>query len=404
MNYEALKTYGKEVDEEVTRNILPFWINHAIDKENNGFYNSITNDLKINKTADKGSILQTRILWTFSKGYGIYKNPEYLKIAKRAYDYLLEYFIDHEYNGVYWLLNYKGEPVINKKQIYAQAFAVYGLSEYYSITHDIKALNIAKNIYQCIEKYAYDEKHKGYFDACDRKWALEEDMRLSEKDLNARKSMNTILHIFEAYANLYKVSPDKTLKNKLIELLNITMDHIIDQKNHHFKLYFDDEWNSLGNHKSFGHDIEGSWLLFEAAEIICDEKLMERVKGYSIKMAKTILLEGLEKNGFIAGEKDDEGIINENKEWWTQAEAMVGFLNAYQITRDEVYLEHSIKIWDLVKKYYIDKKYGEWFSSINNEMKADPGQEKVGIWKCPYHNSRACFEVKNRIDDILEQI
>ncbi len=402
MDYEFLKIYRIEVEEELINNILPFWINNTIDKENGGFYNYITNDLKINKLADKGSVLQSRILWTFSKGYGIYKNPEYLEIAKRAYDYLMEYFIDQEYNGVYWLLNYKGEPVINKKQIYSQAFAIYGLSEYYSITRENKALKIAKDIFQCIEKYAYDDEYKGYYDACDRSWSLEEDMRLSEKDLNARKSMNTNLHILEAYTNLFKVSPSEILKNRLIELIYVTMDNIIDHKNFHFKLYFDDKWNNLSNNISYGHDIEGSWLLLEAAEITGNADLIKKAKEYSIKMAKTVLLEGIDKNGSIEGEIDDKGLINENKEWWIQAEAMVGFLNAYQITKEEVYLEQSINIWNFIKKYYIDNKYGEWFSSINNKMKANLDQVKVGIWKCPYHNSRACFEVKKRIDDILK--
>lgn len=404
MAYESLKIYKREVEEEVINNILPFWISNTLDKENGGFYNYITNDLKINKLSDKGSVLQSRILWTFSQAYRIYKNPEYLKIARIAYDYLIEYFIDHEYYGVYWLINYKGEPVINKKQIYAQAFAIYGLSEYYSISKNNQALKIAKEIFQCIEKYAYDEKYKGYFNACDRSWSLEEDMRLSEKDLNARKTMNTNLHILEAYTNLFRVFPDEKLKNKLVELISVTMDNIVNQKNYHFILYFDDNWKSLSSHISYGHDIEGSWLLFEASEITGDEELIKRVKEYSIKMAEAVLLEGIEKNGSISGEKDDKGIINTSKEWWTQAEAMVGFLNAYQITNEEIYFEQSIKTWNFIKKYYIDKKYGEWFSSIDDKMKANINQEKVGIWKCPYHNSRACFEVKKRIENNLEKI
>jgi cellobiose epimerase len=403
MSLVNINEYKQEVESELKDNILKFWINNTIDNENGGFYGFIANDLSIKKNAPKGSVLLSRIIWAFSISYKIYKDPEYLKIAERAYQYLIGNFVDKQYGGVFWMLDYKARILEPKKQIYAQAFAIYGLSEFYSITGNIQVLELAKDLFNCIERNAYDKKYKGYYDACSQNWTLMKDMSLSNKDLNSRKSMNTNLHIMEAYSNLLKYWKDDVLKLKLFELVNVTMNNIIDPQSYHFKLYFDDNWKSLNNHVSYGHDIEGSWLLFEAAEMLEDNNLLEKAEHFALKMADVIYNEGIDKDGGIVNEGNDKRITNYDRDWWPQAEAMVGFMNAYQLSKNEKYLEASFTVWKFIRKYFIDRKNGEWFWLIDKNGSVGRKHEKVGFWKCPYHNSRACIEIMRRIDEILKK-
>ena len=399
---EKLRQYQREVEREVLGNILPFWINNAIDNENGGFYTHISNDLTVHKDAPRGSVLFSRILWTFARAYNIYRNPLYLLIAKRAAQYLENHFIDEEFGGVYWSVDYKGCPIECKKQIYAQAFAIYGLSEYYAAAGYQKTLNQLQEIFQHLEQFAYDGVYKGFYDACHRDWSLDQDMRLSAKDLNSRKSMNTNLHILEAYSNLLRVWPNSVLKDKLRELTHTLMENVIDKRTNHLKLYFDDNWRTLNDHISYGHDIEGSWLLLETARELQDPVILEKVKEVSIKMARTVYQEGMDSQGGIINDGNNGGDTGFDREWWPQAEAMVGFLNAYQITEEEIFLDASLKVWNFVKNYFIDNEHGEWFHSVDKNGKII-NCDKVEFWKCPYHNSRACFEVKKRLESILAQ-
>ena len=399
---DILAQYRNEVIDEACNDILPFWMKNTVDLENGGFYGSINNDMVIQKDGPKGTVLLSRILWTFSCAYKEFGNGEYFKTAKHAYDFMSKFAIDRKYGGIFWLLSYNGSPLDDKKQVYAQAFAVYALSEYYSATDDRKALDEAIAIFKLMERHTYDRIYKGYFDACNRDWTLKEDMSLSDIDLNSRKSMNTNLHILEAYTNLSRYWDDAGLKSSLKELVGVTIDHIIDTDSGHFMLYFDDRWNSMNDRISYGHDIEGSWLLDEAAGIIGDNSLIEKAEKVALKMAEVTYAEGIDSEGALVNEGGTEGVENRARDWWPQAEAMVGFLNAYRISGDGKYLDVSLGVWDFIKRKMIDKKYGEWFWSVDENGTVDGQREKAGVWKCPYHNFRSCFEVKKRTEEILE--
>jgi mannobiose 2-epimerase len=337
-------------------------------------------------------------LWAFSAAYNNTGKEEYKQIAVRAYEYISQNLMDKKYGGIYWTVDFKGHPLDTKKQIYALSFAIYGLSEYYKIDKNENALNLSISLYKSIVKYSYDKKYEGYIEALTRDWKEIEDLRLSTKDANERKSMNTHLHILEAFANLYKVWPHKDLRYRIKQIIHNFLEYIIDKETGHLALFFDDQWKCRSTTISYGHDIEAAWLIQEAAEIINDQDLLPVVKERSVLMAKAVV-EGLDKDGGLWYECEPETKhLVRQKHWWPQAEAIVGFFNAWQITGEEKYLEYSLNSWKFIDNYILDKNGGEWIWGINEEGTTMYSEDKVGIWKCPYHNSRACIEIMNRID------
>lgn len=379
--------------------ILHFWQQHTIDAQYGGFYGRLDNENNIIKDAPKGAVLNSRILWTFSSAKLLTNDDAYFQTAQRAFQYIKDYFIDREYGGVYWTVDFLGNPLDTKKQMYAVAFAMYGMSEYYRCSKNEEALEIAIGLYKDIVKYSYDDKYGGYFEAFGRDWKPLIDLRLSEKDENEKKSMNTHLHILEAFANLYKAWPDEMLKKRIQELLEIFDTHIIDNNTHHLHLFFDEEWTVKSNIVSFGHDIEAAWLLQEAAEVIEDKDLIAKFKMEALAMANSVK-SGIGNDNGLWYEYDlnKQHLIKE-KHWWPQAEAMVGFFNAWQISRDEHYLKQSILTWRFIQNHIKDNKNGEWYWGIK-EDNTMMDEDKVGLWKCPYHNSRACIELIKRMSSL----
>lgn len=399
---ELLTRYLSEVEREVKENILPFWMDHVMDRERGGFYNSVTNNLGIDKQAHKGCILNSRILWTYSAAYRKWKKESFLTTAKWAYDFLARFFWDREYSGLYWMVDFEGSVLNDRKQLYNIAFGIYGLCEYYLAGGEGESLEKAVELYRLMEKYGRDNKNGGYFEAFTRDWRPVEDMRLSPRDMNEKKSMNTHLHLLEAYTALLRAWKDEGLRTSLRELLETVCDHIIDGDSGHFKLFFNEEWDSRGDCSSFGHDIEGSWLLYEAACALGERELTDRIRGIAVRMAESVLKEGVDKKHGGLYNEEEEGMVKDtSKPWWPQAEAMVGFLNAYQLTGEERYLEASYGIWEFVRHHLVDKIFGEWFWRVSEEGKPDMGMPKVEPWKCPYHNGRACLEVMSRIERLL---
>lgn len=376
-------------------NILPFWTQKMVDDKNGGFIGQIDGAGKRHENADKSIILNTRILWSFSAVYQHLKEDQYKQLAKRSFDYLLQHFVDHEYGGVYWMVDAQGKVKDPKKQIYAQAFMIYALTEYYKITQEDKALELSIALFKLIEKHSLDIQHKGYLEAFDRQWQLLEDLRLSDKDANEKKTMNTHLHVLEAYTNLYRLWKHESLRQALKNLIKLFLEKFIDDHGH-FKLFFDETWQSKTDKISYGHDIEGSWLLYEAAEVLGDQALLEEVKTASLKMADVFIKEGISPEHAVYNESDN-GIYEEELHWWPQAEAMVGLVNAWQLTGKEHYLEVTARIWEFTKKNLIDWKTGEWHWGINTKGEILASEDKAGPWKCPYHNSRALLEVIQRL-------
>jgi mannobiose 2-epimerase len=392
-----IKNFLKELDIELNSHILPYWINNMVDKENKGFFGRIDGRNHVDPQAGKGSVLNARLMWTFSAAFNATHEEDYLNMANKAYDYCIKNFINREKGGVYWLLDYTGKPIEKKNQIYALAFMIYGLSEYYIATGISQAEEESIELFHLIEKYSFDTTGNGYFEAFDENWVLLEDLRLSDKDANEKKTMNTHLHLLEAYANLYRTWDDPQLLKKLKNLIQLFFERFLDPENHHFRLFFDENWNSHDPTISFGHDIEGSWLIQEAALVTGDEKLIAKAKENAIKMVDQVMKEGFDQDGGLYYESDGKKIKDSDKHWWPQAEAMVGLINAWGNTGDPKYLDQTFQVWEYIKHWIRDKRKGEWFFKVSREGKPYPEEDKAGFWKCPYHNSRACLELIHRL-------
>lgn len=392
-----LKLLKSELTAELN-SILNYWSERTIDDQNGGFVGQIDFNDQLILNAEKGSVLNARILWTFSASYKTTKNENHKKLAERAFEFLATYFYDTQFGGLFWSINEDKTPKDTKNQIYALAFAIYGLSEFYSITKEEKALEIAKNLYLKIQEHSYDPVNKGYFEAFTKDWQPIEDLRLSAKDANEKKTMNTHLHIIEAYANLYKVWKDENLLATIIELLETIEKYFINTETGHLRLFFDENWKEKPDVISYGHDIEAAWLLQQCAEISGNETLIENYKKHAIQIAE-VTKEGLDADGGLWYEFDAEKdeLIAE-KHWWPQAEALIGFYNAYQLTGKVEYLDIVYKNWKFIKKNIIDPQNGEWFWGVYEDYSV-MRKDKAGFWKCPYHNSRACLELIRRIEN-----
>jgi len=396
MMERRLSVYSAAVEKELQR-ILHYWSTEAIDRQQGGFLGRISNFNVAVADAPKGAVLNARILWTFAAACRLKGDPFMLDQAGRAYDYFVNHFIDVDYGGVYWTVDASGQPLDTKKQVYAVAFAIYGLSEYFMVSGDETAKVQAIDMFRDLLKYSYDEKDGGFLEALDREWNVLEDLRLSDKDANEKKTMNTHLHILEAFSNLYRIWPDEELKQHIRMLLQNFTGHIIDAASSHMVLFFDEHWNRKSQVISYGHDIEASWLLLEAAEVIGDEVWIQRLRDSALEMARAAL-RGLDENGGMYYELNIRtGHLDREKQWWVQAEAMVGFFNAWQLNSDERFLEASLSCWKFVDQRLLDKVQGEWFWGIDENDSVMVNEDKVGLWKCPYHNSRACIELIKRI-------
>jgi mannobiose 2-epimerase len=376
--------------------ILDFWAKNSLDLVNSGFIGKLDYSGEIDYSFVKGGVLNARILWTFSSAFLATRNTVYKEIAERSFEYIKKHLIDHANGGTYWSVDALGNKMDGRKQIYGLAFAIYGFSEYYKISKNPEALEIAKKLYLEIEKHSFDHKSNGYFEAFAEDWSALSDVRLSNKDLNATKTMNTHLHILEAYTNLYTIFTDKQLADKIENLLGVFDEKIIDTTLGQLNLFFDNDWNSLSKRYSFGHDIEASWLLLDAALAIQKNEIIEKWKNKAIHISE-IILKKINPDGSLYHEIDLENKhIDKHREWWVSAEAMVGFVNAYQLTNDKKYLNAVFSLWDFIKKHIKDTENGEWhWGVLDNYSKMK--EDKIGFWKCPYHNYRACQEILDRL-------
>lgn len=388
----------RQLGEELS-NILRYWAEYGVDEQFGGFVGrrNIRNERVSGAT--KGVVLNARILWTFSAAYNFTQKEEYLVLAHRAYNYLTTKFWDKTYGGLFWELNEDGSLCNGRKQIYAQGFGIYGFSEYYRATGLNEALQFAIETYHLIEKYSFDPVHGGYIEALSQKWEKLDDMRLSPKDANEPKSMNTHLHILEPYTNLLRVYRNEELKAKTEGLVRVFLDKILDSTSNHLNLFFGYDWELRSAIVSYGHDIEAAWLLSEAAREIGNQLLIDEVDRIAVKIVDVVLADGCDRDGSIYNELNlTKKHLDTDKHWWPQAEAMVGLAYAAFITNDSSYFGKLDNVWNFIQQKMLDKEHGEWFWRVDKEGIPNQEEDKTGFWKCPYHNSRAMIEVSQIID------
>ena len=390
---------AKQLKQELKDNILPYWINRMQDPER-GFHGRIDGHDRLDENAPKGAIMNARLLWTFASAYRLMKGSEeaktYLEVAQRAKREIVDRFYDADFGGICWSLNPDGTPLDTKKQIYAIAFAIYGLAELNRATGDGEALEYAIKLFNSIEDHSFDAEKGGYFEAFTREWKPIEDMRLSEKDANESKTMNTHLHVLEAYTCLYRVWNNGLLKERLRGLIEVFQQHIIGPDGH-LKLFFDNDWNCGYDIVSYGHDIEASWLIHEAALVLGDKDILDRMKTLVPSVASAAL-EGFSHDGGMIYERHgSEGPADGDRHWWVQAETVVGCFNLWDNFSDPSGMENALMCWEFIKANLIDRENGEWYWSVRSDGTINRDDDKAGFWKCPYHNGRMCMEILERI-------
>lgn len=394
----AVQALASQVKKELIENILPYWASKMCNPAG-GFYGRISGNEETDLSAPVGNIMTARLLWTFSSAYRLFKDSAeaegYLAMATRAKDLIISRFYDPEYGGTYWSLNPDGTPLDTKKQIYAIAFTIYGLAELNRATGDAKALEYAIKLFNSIEDHSFDTEKDGYFEAFTRTWDTIEDMRLSDKDANESKTMNTHLHLLEAYTCLYRVWKNSRLEERLRGLIGIFEKHILGPDGH-LRLFFDDDWNSGYDIVSYGHDIEASWLIHEAALVLGDEAVIGRIEKLVPAIAAAAG-EGFSPEGGMIYEKNAEE-TDRDRHWWVQAETVVGYLNLWDHFGTQEGLENALTCWDFIKGNLIDRENGEWFWSLREDGTVNRDDDKAGFWKCPYHNGRMCMEIIERVN------
>lgn len=392
--------FRKELEQCLNDNIMRYWADRMVDPAG-GFYGRRDGYDRLDPEAPKGAILNARILWSFSAAYRLTGRQEYADLALRARDYIRDRFIDSEYGGVYWSLNADGTPLATRKQFYAIAFTIYGLSEHYRATGNTKSLELAKALFHDIENHSRDYEKGGYIEAETRDWQPIADMRLSDKDDNASKTMNTHLHIMEGYTSLLRVWRDPELLDATTRLLKIFLGPMLDSATGHLGLFYDNNWNRQDNIQSFGHDIEASWLMMETAQVIGDESLYLETLATTERIALAAL-EGRKADGSMVYERHADGSLDEDLHWWVQAEDVIGQLYLAAYHDKPGFIAKAEESWRYISDNLLDRENGEWYWSRlgSEDHPINRKDDKAGFWKCPYHNSRMCIESIETLDRI----
>ena len=396
----TLDPFARAVHDQLFGHILPFWTGPALDHEQGGWLAWISNDLRVDRSQPKGLILNSRILWTFSAVHRFRPEPLYRQMADRAFDFVMNRFWDEQYGGAFWRLDGNGRVLDASKKTYGHAFCIYALAEYHLAFGAPAALKRAGELFDLLERHAHDPQHGGYWEVRRRDWSEAADSRLSDKDLNEKKSMNNHLHVLEGFTNLYRAAEDPRVAQRLRDLVELFEQRILDPHTSHFHHFFDEQWRVRSDTYTFGHDIEGSWLLCEAAEALGEAALRKRLHQVALRMAEVVLKEGLDADGGLCYEGNAGKVVDRRKECWPQAEAVIGFLNACQLSNDAKYLEAARRVWNYLEEHLVDRVHGEWFWRINADGRPDPDLPKVSEWKGPYHGSRACLETLHRLSQL----
>ena len=397
MDNSVIKKLSEELADNLNNNILPYWL--RLEDPAGGYFGRKDSSETLHPEEPRGCILNARILWTFAAAARATGNQEYADAARRQFAWFTKHFIDPEYGGCYWSVNADDTPLDTKKQFYAIAFSIYALSEYYMLTKDEKALNTAIDLFHIIETHSRDHNGEGYFEATTRDWQPIGDMRLSDKDLNSSKTMNTHLHILEGYTNLLRVWRTDESIEATASLLRLFNDTIVDKDSNHMGLFFDDNMQRVDHAISYGHDIEASWLMLEAAEVIGNKALYEETKEVTRKLALAAL-EGLQPDGSLIYERHEDGRLDSERHWWVQAENIVGLTYLARYHDMPEALDKALRCWDYVKANIVDTENGEWWGSRLPDGTINRREDKAGFWKCPYHNSRMCLETLRQLPNI----
>lgn len=373
--------------------ILAFWRSRVL-LPRGDFYGRVAADGRGDVGADKSLVLATRLLWTFSHA----PRAGFSEVVREADDLFrgLVRFWDPDHGGFFWSLDGAGGPRERYKHVYGQSFAIYALAEYHALTRNPWALALAQATFRTLDRTARDARQGGYLEAFEADWSPRE--APSPVNGRAAKSMNTHLHLLESLTALWRLWPDPVLKERLNALFDLLISRILNPATHHYRLFFTPDWTPLGDPRvSFGHDIEGSWLMVETAEALRDPERLSAARREALAMADAVLAEGMDSAGALVNEGLHGSIVDADKDWWPQAEGLVGLVNAYVLSGDDRYLRAAERLWAFVEHCLIDRAGGEWFAKTDAAGNPRRDLAQVDAWKCPYHNFRAMAELAARL-------
>ena len=395
------KSFRTAIATELETNLLPFWRELSTDSIRGGFVAEIANDGTVREDAPRGLILNSRLLWTFAALYRQLGDERDLELAQRAYDTLESGFRDRVHGGYFWRIGTEGQALDRSKKLYGQAFCIYAFSEYALATGKPGPLEAARELFHLIERHARDPEFCGYIEARAADWSAASDLRLSDKDLDVAKSMNNHLHLLEAFTTLYRAWPDAAVANRLDELIAIFGRHIINRgpDDRHLQHFFDERWDLRSDSRTYGHDIEAAWLLCEAAEVLGNDDLESTVRLWAIDLARSTLAQAVDADGGLAYEGRGGEVINADRDWWCQAEAVVGFWHVFSLTGEPAFAEAAAGVWRFIDTHQVDRNNGEWFWRVRADGTVDETEPKVSEWKGPYHTVRICLEMLRRLDE-----
>ena len=389
---------AKVFKEHLENDLIPFW-NRMKDEINGGFYGYADAEGNPDMKSVKGVILNSRILWFYASAYQLLRKPELLEMADHAYRFLVDHCFDSQYGGVYWSVNYDGTVCDDTKHTYNQAFAIYALSAYYQSSGRKEALNLAYVLYRVIEEKCRDSK--GYFEAFRRDFTPSSNEKLSENGVLAERTMNTLLHVLEAYSELYHADPFYEVGDSIRSILRLFEKKIYNSEKQICDVFFDSDYHSLIDLESFGHDIETSWLIDRGCSVLEDKAYQKEMQPLINGLAESAYRNAFDRRQNALNNEREGDRIDSQKIWWVQAESVVGFYNAYQKNPQKTeYLQTAEKIWEFIQHHVIDSKSGEWVESIPADNLPDSGQALVHSWKCPYHNGRMCMEMIQRLSQV----
>ena len=386
---------------DLRENLLPYWIRTAPDPERGGFVGRVGQGEVVDPDAARGALLTSRILWTFAAAHQRWPDAGYLGMADRACHDLLDRFWDEANGGLHWTVTADGKPLDTSRNVYGQAFGIYALSEYHRATGNPEALERAVILYRLIDTHACDTVNRGYFELFTADWQRGDSTSAAVMDVgHGAKSQNTHLHLMEAFTNLLAVWPDEGLREAQHDLVDLMMDRVLDQTTGHLNLFFDEAWNVLSTGISYGHDIEAGWLILQAAELLGEKVQIARARHAAVQIAEATLSDGVGDDGSILYAGEPSGPTDGTRDWWPQAEAVVGFLNAWQVSGDGRFLAAAGRVWDFIERELVDHEKGGWFRSIAPEGGVIP-TDKINLWICPYHNGRADMEIIDRLGPLI---
>lgn len=379
------------MESHLKNDLLPFWM--KLRDPRGGYAGRVTFDGTVMWDADKGTILHSRILWFFSNAAMLFGDKELLAYAAHAYQWLRDCCFDPIRGGIYWSLTPNGDPLDDTKHIYNMAFGIYALSSYYLAGGEKEALTLAMSLFNTVE--AKCRLGDGYGESYRVDFTPEENRKLSGNGVIAQRTMNSLLHLYEGYTELYRAGHDPRVGNALRKMAELILRRVFNPEKCRLEVFFDRNWQSLVNVHSYGHDVEAAWLLERGTEILGDPGLAERM-GVMCRVLADSVYEGAYVGDCLLLERENDR-DKTDRVWWVQAEAVVGFYHAYRKTGDERFREATQKIWEYIKTYLLDRPHGgEWIGYLGETGISRGRADLVGPWKCPYHNGRMCMEMIRR--------